>query len=171
MSNKIVEGRVPARAVTLGVAAAVASVLCSFSAIAGPSPQSDSFVVRAQVPARCVIASSADMDFGQIDPEAVNNASSDIDYRCTNGTQPSVALAYTGTMTSPSGGNLDYTLYSDSGYTNVWGTGGNAFLVTAGSGMGNTETATVYGEITVADAANAGVATDFAESVTVTFTF
>jgi len=171
MSNKIVEGRSPARIVSLGVAAAVASVLCSFSAIAGPSPQSDSFVVRAQVPARCVIENSADMDFGQIDPEAVNNASSDIDYRCTNGTQPSVALAYSGVMTSPAGGNLGYTLYSDSGYTNVWGTGANAFLVTAGTGMGNSLTATVYGEITVADAANAGVATDFAESVTVTFTF
>jgi spore coat protein U-like protein len=111
------------------------------------------------------------MDFGQIDPEAVNNATSDIDYRCTNGTQPSVELAYSGVMTSPTGGNLGYTLYSESTHTDVWGTGADAYLVSAGTGMGNTLSATVYGEITVADAANAGVAADFAESVTVTFTF
>jgi len=171
MMKKHVTGINRARAVSLSAATAVAGILTSYAAFAGPSPQSDSFVVRAQVPARCVIENSADMDFAQIDPEAVNNASSDIDYRCTNGTQPSVELSYTGVMTSPTGGNLGYTLYSDAGNTTVWGSGGDAFLVPAGSGMGNTINATVYGEITIADAAGAGVAADFAESVTVTFTF
>lgn len=171
MTKKHVAGLAPVRVVSLSVATAVAGVLTSYAAYAGPSPQVDSFVVRAQVPARCVIANSEDMDFGQIDPEAVNNATSNIDYRCTNGTQPDVELSYTGTMTSPTGGNLGYTLYSEASYTNVWGTGGDSFLVPAGTGMGNTLSATVYGEITVADAAAAGVAADFAESVTVTFTF
>jgi spore coat protein U-like protein len=170
MSNKIVEGRVPARIVSLGVAAAVAGVLCSFAAIAGPSPQTDQFQVLAQVPARCVISSSSDMDFGLIDPEAVNTANSSIDYRCTNGTQPSVELDYSGTMTG-SGGTLGYTLFSNAARTVVWKTGPDAFLVPVGTGLGNTLTATVYGQITVAQAANAGVGADYAETVDVTFNF
>ena len=169
MSNKIVEGRVPARVVSLSVAAAVAGALFSFSAIAGKSPENDTFLVRATVPAICAIAAN-DMDFGEIDPEIVNQQTSDIDYRCTNGTQPNVALNYTGVMTSVTGGNLGYQLYSDSGYSNVW-QNANTFTVPAGTGMGNTLTATVYGQITVADAASAGVAADFQETVTVVFTF
>ena len=39
------------------------------------------------------------------------------------------------------------------------------------AGMGNTVTATVYGQITVAQAANAGVGTDYVDTVDVTFNF
>ncbi len=159
----------------IGATAALAGVLVIPAANAGPSPQSSSFVVRASVPDRCNIDAANDLDFGEIDPEATNQQTSTITYRCTAGTQPTVALDYTGTMNSvASGTSLDYTLYQDSGYSTVWRTGAEANIsVDAGTGLGGPQqkTATVYGQVTAAQAINAGVATDFQETVTVTFTF
>jgi spore coat protein U-like protein len=159
----------------IGATAALAGVLVIPAANAGPSPQSSSFVVRASVPDRCNIDAANDLNFGIIDPEATTQQTSTIAYRCTSGTTPVVALDYTGTMSSASTGTtLDYTLYQEGSYSTVWRTGPEANIsVDAGTGLGAAQqkSATVYGQVTQAQATNAGVATDFQETVTVTFTF
>ena len=54
------------------------------------------FQVTAEVQAQCEVdTATTDMDFGIIDVSANNDATSTLAFRCTAGTQPTAALAYT----------------------------------------------------------------------------
>jgi spore coat protein U-like protein len=142
-------------------------LLTSSAALAATA--TGTFQVTAEVQAQCEVdTSTTDMDFGVIDVSADNDATSSLAFRCTAGTQPVAGLDYdqmTGT-----GGNLTYTLYSDSGRTQIWNTTNTVTLLPA-TGFGTADSVTVHGRVTALDAAAAGVGNDYTDTVTVTLTF
>ena len=127
------------------------------------------FQVTAEVQAQCEVdTSTTDMDFGVVDVSTDNDAVSTLAYRCTTGTQPDAGLAYS--QMSGTGGNLAYTLYQDSGRTQVWDDT-STLTLPAASGFGTVDSVTVYGRVTAANASAAGVGNDYTDTVTVTLTF
>ncbi len=113
-------------------------------ALAGPSfagSTTGSVGVSGSVSNNCVISNAPSIGFGSYDP-IVTNASASLDQTgmlqltCTQGAVAVVALDAgansshaTGTtraMSNGSGKYLSYEIYSDSGRSTVWGTGGSA---------------------------------------------
>lgn len=143
---------------------------CLLSASAAMAATSTgTFQVTAEVQAQCEVdTSTTDMDFGVIDVSTDNDATSTLAFRCTTGTQPVAGLAYT--QMSGTGGNLAYTLYQDSGRTQVWDDTSTLTLGPA-SGFGTVDNVTVYGRVTALNASAAGVGNDYSDTVTVTLTF
>ena len=143
---------------------------------ANAATSSDTFQVTATVPDECTI-SATDLAFGSYSVTAGTavDGSSSLSVTCSGGTAYEVSLdAGVGSgatvaarkMTSGSD-TLDYTLYRDSGRTQVWGdTSGTNTL--SGNGSGSGQTISVYGRITAAQTAAAGSYTD---TVTATITF
>ena len=141
--------------------------------LAGPAAlaatATGTFQVTAEVQAQCEVdTSTTDMDFGVIDVSTDTDATSTLAYRCTAGTQPDAALAYSD-MTG-TGGNLAYTLYSDLARTQVWNDT-NTVTLDPVSGFGTADSVTVYGRVTALNASAAGVGNDYTDTVTVTLTF
>jgi len=115
--------------------------------------------------------------FGTYSPTqaTATTATTTVAVTCTNGTPYNVGLnAGTGTGATvttrkmTSGGNtLNYSLYSDSGYSTVWGSTIGTNTVT-GTGSGLAQTINVYGSITALQAVPAGSYTD---TITVSLTY
>ncbi len=76
---------------------------------------------------------------------------------CTNTTPYAIALgngansssAAARVMKDTNGDTITYSLYSDSGYTTVWGTGAGNGTTVAGTGNGSGQALTVYGKVPV----------------------
>jgi spore coat protein U-like protein len=98
---------------------------------------------------------------------------------CTNGEDYSVALGVGGgsgatfatrKMTGGPGGTatIDYTLYTDSNHTTVWGDGTASTSTVGGTGDGNPQTIDVYGQVPQQDNLAVGA---YSDTVTVTVTY
>lgn len=149
------------RAATRVLAAVLAAVMPFASALAA-SPQTTQFDVTMQVVADCTIT-AAGMDFGQAGLlTSAKSGQSNLTVTCTNTTPYNVGLdAGTGAGSSGTtrylagskGGNTDkvqFNLYRTQG-AGLWGnTQGSDTL--AGTGNGEKQTLTVYGEIPVQNA-------------------
>ncbi len=166
------------RTLVVGSAAALPLVIASVPAQAGTT--TTTFAVTATVVNSCVINSAGAMAFGSYDVNlgAVTD-SSVISVNCTKNDTYTIALSYGGTGNAANrimlnaGNQLNYNLYTDSGYTKVWNNtcggpnncdGGTG----AGPGAGNAQTYTVYGQIPAGQNAVAG---SYSDSITVTVTF
>lgn len=130
--------------------------------------------MSANVIASCTTVGSS-MAFGAYTQATVNQTAA-ITVLCTNGTSYSIGLdAGVGTgsttssrkLTGSSGGTLNYSLYRDSGRTNNWGSTIGTDTQT-GTGSGQIQTLTVYGQIQAGGTPLAGTYTD---TVTVTLTY
>lgn len=171
------------RSRALGVATAM--VLATGAAVAGPSPQTGSFQVTANVVASCRVTSTTDIAFGNYDPADVNNAApldanGSVAVRCVKGTTANVAIeqganpAAGSTCVTPlrrmAGGaeRLSYAIYQDAARTTVWGcdtTNDQAFTAAT---VATATTLTTYGRIPPAQDVSVGA---FADTVNVTVTF
>jgi spore coat protein U-like protein len=136
--------------------------------------------VNATVSPDCTV-SSPTLDFGSLGVSFLasdKQANTNLTYTCTtNGVAPVITLGQganaAGGSTDPaplrrmkSGANyISYALYSDSGYSVVWGNTGGTGV--SGTADGTLHTATVYG---VATHTNVPAGT-YTDSVTVTITF
>ncbi len=163
---------------TLAAAATAAAVLVSAIAPmeADASTSTATIAVSASVLSSCGVT-ALPLAFGTYSPTQSTNTTTTttIAVTCTNGTPYNIGMnagggsgATVATRKMTSGSNtLNYTLYSDSGYSTVWGNtiGTNT---TTGTGSGLTQTITVYGSITALQAVPAG---SYADSVTVTLTY
>lgn len=135
----------------------------AFAALAVAAPAaaqsaSATFQVTASVARKCVIAAT-DVVVGAYDPVETNvsaaaTATGTVTFRCTRGTTYSVGLG-TGAnpsgsirrMAGPAGTYLEYDLFSESTYTDVWGTGaGNEVTGLQGPG-GAPVDLTVYARV------------------------
>jgi len=115
--------------------------------------------------------------FGIYSPTQPGNttAATTVAVTCTNGTPYNVGLnagsgsgATVTTRILTSGSNtLTYSLYSDSGYSTLWGNTIGTNTVT-GTGTGLAQTINVYGSINALQAVPAGIYTD---SITVSLTY
>lgn len=136
------------------------------------------FSVTATVNANCAIVSASALSFPAYNPsQGAQNATSAVSVKCTKTTPFNIGLdAGTGTgatvttrkMTSGSN-TLNYSLYSDSNHSVVWGnTVGTNTVAGTGQGFSTTITDTVYGQIANQPDAVPGT---YADTVTVTVSF
>jgi len=132
--------------------------------------------VQMTITATCTVNSASTLNFGTQGVLAVNvDQTSTIQLTCTNTTPYNVGLdAGTGTGATvatrkmTSGANtVNYTLYSNSGRTTVWGNTVGTDTVAA-TGNGSAQSYTVYGRVPPQAAPAPGTYTD---TITVTVTY
>ena len=143
---------------------------------ANAATTSSNFTVQITIAASCTINSATNMDFGTNGVLASNvDQTSTIQVQCTDTTPYNIGLdAGTGSgatvanrkMTSGAA-TVNYTLYSNSGRTTLWGnTVGTDTVAATGNGSGQTHT--VYGRVPAQTTPAPGTYTD---TVTVTVTY
>jgi spore coat protein U-like protein len=134
------------------------------------------FAVQATIAATCTINSASTLNFGTLGVLASNtDQTSTIQVACTNTTPYNIGLdPGTGTGATvavrklTSGANtVNYTLYSDSGRTTVWGNTVSTDTVAA-TGNGVAQSYTVYGRIPAQTTPAPG---SYADTITVTVTY
>ena len=132
--------------------------------------------VQVSITATCTINSASTLNFGTQGVLATNvDQTSTLQLTCTNTTPYNIGLdAGTGTGATvatrklTSGANtVNYTLYSNSGRTTVWGNTVSTDTV-AGTGNGSGQSYTVYGRIPAQTTPAPGSYTD---TITVTVTY
>lgn len=157
---------------TVGLAA-----LLGLSSPALAATATGSFTVQITIQASCVLVSTATLTFTAVGVIAANDdASTTLSVQCTNTTPYNIGLnAGTGTgatvasrkMTGTGGALVNYTLYSDTNRTTVWGQTIGTDTVSA-SGSGAAQPYTVYGRVPVQTTPAPGTYTD---TITVTVTY
>lgn len=137
-----------------------------------------SFTTRATVISNCTV-SATNIDFGQ--HGVIGSATTStgvVTTTCTKGANYTIALGagagsgatFAERRMTRSGGSetLGYTLYRDSGRTQVWGDGSDGSGTVAGSGTGAAQTSTVYATLPMQTSPPPGT---YADTITVTVTF
>ena len=155
----------------LATAFFVQSVSGSYAATA-----TTTFTVQVTLTATCLINSASTLNFGTQGVLTANvDQTSTIQVQCTDTTPYNIGLdagtgsgATVNTRKLTSGGaTVNYTLYSDTGRTTVWGNTVSTDTV-AGTGNGAAQNYTVYGRIPSQSTPAPGTYTD---TVTVTVTY
>ena len=136
-----------------------------------------SFTVQITIQASCVFISATSLTFNAVGVIAANDdVTSTLSVQCTNTTPYNIGLSVgvgTGAtvasrkMTGPAGAQVNYTLYSDTNRTTVWGQTIGTDTVSA-SGTGAAQSYTVYGRVPVQTTPAPGTYTD---TITVTVTY
>jgi len=157
---------------TVGLAA-----LLGLSSPAWAVTATGSFTVQITIQASCVFVSATTLTFTAVGVIAANDdASTTLSVQCTNTTPYNIGLsAGLGTgatvasrkMTGTGGALVNYTLYSDTNRTTVWGQTVGTDTVSA-SGTGAAQSYTVYGRVPVQTTPAPGAYTD---TITVTVTY
>ncbi|HEY2135775.1 MAG TPA: spore coat U domain-containing protein [Xanthobacteraceae bacterium] len=161
----------------LGLAGTVtaASLLLSASGSLA-STTTSTFTAQITLAATCTINSASTLNFGSQGVLTANvDQTSTIAVQCTNTTPYNIGLdAGTGTGASVAvrkltagGATVNYTLYSDSGRSTVWGITVGTDTVAA-TGNGSAQNYTVYGRVPSQTTPAPGTYTD---TVTVTVTY
>jgi len=160
-----------------GYGAALAA--CFLIPGAGPAhaaSTTSTFAVQATITATCTINSASTLNFGTLGVLAANtDQTSTLQVTCTNTTPYNIGLdvgtgsgATVAVRKLTSGGaTVNYTLYSDSGRTTVWGTTIGTDTVAA-TGSGSAQNYTVYGRIPAQTTPAPG---NYADTITVTVTY
>ncbi|MGB9369466.1 MAG: spore coat U domain-containing protein [Xanthobacteraceae bacterium] len=160
-----------------GYGAALAA--CFLIPWTGPSHAASTtttFAVQATITATCTINSASTLNFGTLGVLASNtDQTSTLQVTCTNTTPYNIGLdvgtgsgATVAVRKLTSGGaTVNYTLYSDSGRTTVWGNTVSTDTV-AGTGSGSAQNYTVYGRIPAQTTPAPG---NYADTITVTVTY
>ena len=134
------------------------------------------FAVQVAITATCTINSASTLNFGTQGVLATNvDQTSTLQVTCTNTTPYNIGLdagtgsgATVATRKLTSGGaTVNYTLYSDSGRTTVWGNTVSTDTVAA-TGNGTGQSFTVYGRIPTQTTPAPG---NYADTITVTVTY
>lgn len=163
------------RSTTVGIAAMLA---LSVPGAAAAETASSSLGVTATVTENCTV-STAPVAFGSVNTLSGGNvdATGGVTVTCTNGT-PWVASASAGTGTGASlttrrmasGANLlNYSLYTDSARTSVWGDGTATTANVSNTGSGSAQTFTVYGRVLSGQAS--APAGSYSDTVSVTISY
>ena len=145
--------------------------LTSTSAVAATTTAP--IAVSATVVAACsVTVSTGGVSFGNYTATAASASTATLTLQCTNGNAYTVGLngGTSGSVTARTMMNgttpLNYVLTTDSAHLSNWGNTTGTWV--SGSGNGNTQTLTVYGQIPANQFVTAGSYTD---SVTATVTY
>lgn len=154
----------------------IAACLLLFVSSALASTVTSSFTTQIAPIVACLINSATTLDFGSQGVLAANvDQTSTVTIQCTDTTPFNISLnAGTGTgatvakrKLSNGGNTIDYSLYSDSNRTTVWGNTVSADTV-AGTGNGAAQALTIYGRVTVQSTPAPGT---YSDTVTVTVTY
>lgn len=171
----------PALSACAALAASAAIGVASFSAQAGSSPQSSTFLVSLTVQKDCTITAGNLLDFGTATSSLITTAipaTTTFSVTCTNTTPYTLALDKGDTAGSTilsrllvggtTAAKVPYQLYTDGGYGTVWGDGTNGSTV-GGTGNGHAQTVTVNGKALSTGNMPAPDTYTATETVTVTF--
>lgn len=151
-------------------------VLATTSIQANSASAISTMPVTATVLTACLVAATP-LAFGNYDISgAAVNVSSTVSVTCTGNSSYTIALgagsgtgATFATRKMTFGANtLNYSIYTDSARTNVWGDGTSGSSTVAGTGTLGVTTHTAYGSIPAAQSANAGV---YSDTVNVTLNY
>ena len=156
--------------------ALIGACLLQFLSPSYAATTTSTFTVQATITASCTINSASTLNFGSQGVLIANvDQTSTLQVQCTNTTPYNIGLnAGTGTgatvavrkMTSGAA-IVNYSLYSDSGRTTVWGNTVGTDTVAA-TGSGASQSYTVYGRVTAQTTPAPGTYTD---TITVTVTY
>jgi spore coat protein U-like protein len=157
---------------------AIAIVALIASAGAGAGTATGTFTVQATINSACLVSATT-LSFGTYNPASATalTATSAISVNCTSGSPYTTALnvgsggGTFATRTLLNGSNtLDFNLYRDSAYTQVWGDGSGSTYTVAGTGSGllTANTITVYGQIPISQDKPVGTYTSL---ITVTVSY
>ena len=159
----------------LNLTAAIACLL-PFASVSLAATSTSTFTVQVTIAASCTINSASTLNFGSQGVLIANvDQTSTMQVQCTNTTPYDIGLdAGTGSgatvavrkMTS-GGATVNYSLYSDSGRTTVWGNTVGTNTVAA-TGSGASQSYTVYGRVPVQTTPAPATYTD---TITVTVTY
>jgi len=129
---------------------------CPGCSILGLSSNASNFTVSATVASNCLVSATT-LNFGSTGLLNTNvDATNSINVRCTPGTPWTVALnAGSGAggtvslrkMTASGGATVAYTIYRNSGRTEVWGDGTSGTFTVTGTGTGSAQAQTGYGRV------------------------
>ena len=120
--------------------------------------QTANLAVSSSVSNNCTITSAA-VAFGSYDPVVANastvlNGSGTVTVACTKGTSASIGLnlgsnasGSTRRMTDGSSNYLQYEIYQEGTYSNVWGSSGAGLLIPAAAPSKAARNFTAYGQI------------------------
>lgn len=155
-----------------------AVVLLAGSATAGAATATGTFTVQAVINSACSVAATA-LNFGAYNPTSATalTGTSTVSVYCTGGTPYTTALnvgsggGTFATRTLLSGGQtLDFNLYRDASYSQVWGDGTASTFTVAGTGSGllTANTITVYGQVPVSQDKPIGT---YTSTITVTVNY
>ncbi|RAZ84152.1 spore coat U domain-containing protein [Mesorhizobium hawassense] len=152
------------------------ALLALFCGEARATTTTSSMSVQMTITASCTITSAATLNFGSSGVIAANvDQTSTLQVQCTNTTPYNIGLnagtgsgATVATRKMTNGAStINYTLYSDSGRTTVWGNTVGTDTVSA-TGNGSAQSFTVYGRVPSQTTPAPAVYTD---TVTVTVTY
>jgi spore coat protein U-like protein len=159
------------------IAAALLSAV-AFPGVAMANSTSANLSVTATVTANCTVSTSP-VAFGSFDALAGSaiDATGGVTVTCTNGTSWAAAAgAGSGTGATlasrklSSGANLlNYSLFTDTGRTTLWGDGTATTATIANTGSGTAQAVTIYGRIAASQAA--APAGSYSDTVSVTITY
>jgi spore coat protein U-like protein len=151
-------------------------ILSLFSAAIYAGTVPGTLAVTATVAATCIVA-TLPVAFGILTSFTVNNdATGTINVTCTNTAPYTVALdigsgsgATFAARKMTSGANtMNYTLYTATARTTIWGDGTNSTSTVPGTGNGAVQNLTVYGRVPIQTQPALGV---YADTVNVTVSF
>ncbi len=155
----------------------VGAALLAFCGCAqAASPASTTFGVSASVAANCLVTAT-NIAFGSFDGTAAKSASQDLKVRCTNNLPYTVKLSAGGgsfaqRLLSSGTDTLQYNLFTEAGFSNIWGdgTGGTVNVPDVGAGMSATKekTHTIFGSLPNSDANKDAPVGNYTDTITVT---
>lgn len=159
-------------------AIAVGLAALAVSAAVDATTTTGSFTVQAVINSACNVSATT-LNFGTYNPANASalTGTSTISVYCTSGSAYTTSLnvgSGGGTFaarTLSSGGNtLDFNLYRDAAYSQIWGDGtASTYTVTGtGSGLLTANTITVYGQIPISQDKSAGT---YTSTITVTVSY
>ena len=155
-------------------AGAIVLALCGSTQAA--TAASTTFGVSASVAANCLVTANNNA-FGSYDGTAAKSASQDLKVRCTNNLPYTVKLSSGGgsfaqRLLSNGTDTLQYNLFTQAGFTTVWGdgTGGTVSVPGVGAGMSATkeQTHTIFGSLPNSAANQDAPVGSYTDTITVT---
>lgn len=157
--------------------AAVLALLVAGSTKSVAATSTSTFNVNANVLAVCTVTST-DLNFGDYDASQASHdsATSTLSLTCSQGQDYTIALSagagagatVAGRKMTSGAETLDYDLYTSGSYSTIWGDGTLATAVVPGTGDGNAQSHTVYGQIPISQHVPSGV---YSDTINVTLTY
>ena len=156
-----------------------AAVLLAVAGTAAAVTKTDNMQVSATVAKNCFI-NAPDLNLGTFEGDNNLTVNSTISVRCTSGTIFNVDLStgagtYANRTMSNGTDTLSYNLYTDAGYTTVWGDGtgttGRGSGTGTGMAIGNAQSLIVYGRLLASANTGAVGAGTYTDTITATITY
>lgn len=153
------------------------STLLIFSTTIYSETETASFTVSATVTDTCQNLTASNISFGTYNPLSSSNTdvTGSIAITCTNNTSYSIALSagnsgsFSARQLNDGGSNnLNYNLYTSSGYSTVWGDGTGSSSTVNQTGTGSSDSTTVYARLPGSQSIPNG---SYSDTINVTVTY